>query len=59
MNYGDGAVRWVPPFGPPARRDPIHVLLCDALTQKIREIPGDNLDLVREYIALWREVWAE
>ena len=57
-SYGDGAVRWVPPFRPPRRRDPVHLLLCEALIEKIRQLPSNELDLVREYIALWHEVRA-
>ena len=38
--------------------DPIQQLLLYALAEKIREIPGSNRELVWEYVALWKEVWA-
>ena len=34
----------------------IKMLVLDALTEKIHSVPGENLERVRQYLALWTEI---
>lgn len=34
----------------------IKTLVLAALTEKIRSVPGENIELVRQYLAVWTEI---